>query len=211
MVYNLTRMLFKPNWWVDLLTGKMSGARGNFVVGADGSVTMQNAVIRGSLLYRRVKVCDITTNTGNIVSVDCFEGENGGLLYDTVLLYGTYNQNKSACLLLPPASTCIGATFEIRNVTSDWSNGQQIPIAVTMEVQSDIDAGPTSVTYSGETYYTNRFVTPFMLASQFGAFESLSVPTSAGKKRLTFVATKCPKWGNTQTTDTYVWLLLEAE
>ena len=211
MVYNLTRLLFKPNWWVDLLTGKMSGARGNFVVGADGGVTMQNAVIRGSLLYRRVKVCDITTNTGNSISIECFEAEIGGLLYDTVLIYGTYNQNKSVTLLLPPASTCVGATMEIRNVTSDWGNSQQKPTTLSIAVMSDIDAGPAAVTYSGEEYCTNRFVTPFALGGQFGAFEQLSVPASAGKRRLTLVATVCPRWGSAQTTDTYVWLLLEAE
>lgn len=36
--FSLTRMLFEPNWWVDLLSGKMSAARGNFVVKPNGDV-----------------------------------------------------------------------------------------------------------------------------------------------------------------------------
>lgn len=35
---------FEPNWWVDLLTGKMSAAQGNFVVNENGSVTVSGTV-----------------------------------------------------------------------------------------------------------------------------------------------------------------------
>lgn len=44
---------FKPVWWVDLRTGKMSAARGNFVVEANGNV-MIDGVIRSRNLYRNV-------------------------------------------------------------------------------------------------------------------------------------------------------------
>lgn len=37
-----TQGVFEPNWWVNLLTGKMSAARGNFVVNPDGSVKVHN-------------------------------------------------------------------------------------------------------------------------------------------------------------------------
>ena len=209
VTYSCQRLLFEPVRFENLITGKVSGARGNFILHEDGSVTMKNAEIRGSLMYRRVKTCDVSTYTGNVIAIDC--QENGGLLFDTVLIYGTYGSDKTVYLYLPPASTCVGASFEIRNVTSEWSSNSQAPSSVVIAVQSDIDAGPTTVVYSGETYYTNRFVTPFMLYNQFGSFESLSVPTAARRKRLTFVATSCPKWGALQTTDTYVWLLLEAD
>lgn len=49
IVYHLNRILFKPNWWVDLLTGKMSAARGNFVVDADGSIVATNGTFDGLL------------------------------------------------------------------------------------------------------------------------------------------------------------------
>lgn len=55
IVYHLNRILFKPNWWVDLLTGKMSAARGNFVVDADGSVVATNGTFDGLLRARSME------------------------------------------------------------------------------------------------------------------------------------------------------------
>jgi len=46
---------FEPNWWVDLLTGKMSAARGNFVVDADGSVVATNGTFEGLLRARSME------------------------------------------------------------------------------------------------------------------------------------------------------------
>lgn len=42
---------FEPNWWVDLLTGKMVAARGNFVVKPDGSVDVEGT-IKANNLFR---------------------------------------------------------------------------------------------------------------------------------------------------------------
>lgn len=53
MRYTLDRLMFEPNWWVDLLTGKMSAARGNFVVKPDGSVDVAGT-IRATNLYHKV-------------------------------------------------------------------------------------------------------------------------------------------------------------
>lgn len=39
---------FEPNWWVDLRTGKMSAARGNFVVEPSGNVYVQGEVYANS-------------------------------------------------------------------------------------------------------------------------------------------------------------------
>ena len=44
MEYSLSRILFEPNWWVDLLTGKMVAARGNFAVEPDGSVKVKGTI-----------------------------------------------------------------------------------------------------------------------------------------------------------------------
>jgi len=51
MTYTLNRLMFEPNWWVDLLTGKMSAARGNFVVKPDGDVEVEGT-IKANNLYR---------------------------------------------------------------------------------------------------------------------------------------------------------------
>ena len=45
--------VFEPNWWVNLMTGKMSAARGNFVVGASGDVEVKGTV-RAENLYHGV-------------------------------------------------------------------------------------------------------------------------------------------------------------
>jgi hypothetical protein len=43
--------VFEPNWWVDLLTGKMSAARGNFVVDSNGDVHVKSGDVdvRGTI------------------------------------------------------------------------------------------------------------------------------------------------------------------
>lgn len=46
-----TGTFFEPNWWVDLLTGKMSAARGNFVVEGDGTVFVRGTVKADSLFH----------------------------------------------------------------------------------------------------------------------------------------------------------------
>lgn len=59
----LTANAFVPNYAVDLLTGRMIAARGNFIVEANGDVTLNNAYINGtakaSVIYRstaRIKI-----------------------------------------------------------------------------------------------------------------------------------------------------------
>lgn len=54
--YSVERIAFQPNWWVDLLTGKMSAARGNFVVDADGKVLV-NGTVKALNLYRTTALC----------------------------------------------------------------------------------------------------------------------------------------------------------
>jgi hypothetical protein len=54
--YSVERIAFQPNWWVDLFTGKMSAARGNFVVDADGKVLV-NGTVKALNLYRTTALC----------------------------------------------------------------------------------------------------------------------------------------------------------
>lgn len=46
-----TGTFFEPNWWVDLRTGKMSAARGNFVVEGDGTVFVRGTVKADNLFH----------------------------------------------------------------------------------------------------------------------------------------------------------------
>lgn len=46
--------VFEPNWWVDLKTGKMLAARGNFVVAPDGDVKV-TGTISAKLFYAATK------------------------------------------------------------------------------------------------------------------------------------------------------------
>lgn len=53
VTFNISRQLFDPNWWVDLRTGKMVAARGNFIVKPNGDVDV-SGTIRARNLFRGV-------------------------------------------------------------------------------------------------------------------------------------------------------------
>jgi hypothetical protein len=59
-VYSFANV-FEPNWWVDLLTGKQSGAKGNFVIDASGDVFVRGngeftGTVRAGNLFRTLAV-----------------------------------------------------------------------------------------------------------------------------------------------------------
>ena len=58
---------FEPNWWVDLLTGKMSAARGNFVVDSNGDVHVKSGDVDVSGTIRAT----------NLFHGDCLFQEGG--------------------------------------------------------------------------------------------------------------------------------------
>lgn len=62
---------FEPNWWVDLKTGKMSAARGNFVVDGNGDVLV-SGTIRARNLFHNV----ITFRDGGYYSNNWFYLQN---------------------------------------------------------------------------------------------------------------------------------------
>jgi hypothetical protein len=134
---------FKPVWWVDLRTGKMSAARGNFVVEANGNV-MIDGVIRSKNLYRNVcifmdggvyssdwwYVAQITDGTPAGLKVgDYFTGEFPDPAHDThdgmircaygadtiimVPVVSGYKWRYNTAVMLPDPTTFDGKTVEI--------------------------------------------------------------------------------------------------
>ena len=79
--------LFVPNWWVDLKTGKMNAAKGNFIVDSNGNVSMNGGKIEfkdnQAKFYGNSGIANIIfgiDNTG--CSVLQFYNNNGQYLYD---------------------------------------------------------------------------------------------------------------------------------
>lgn len=145
-------LAFTPNTAHDLRTGTIRAARGNFVVaddgsvtaaagrlaiGADGSVAMQDATIRGSLLYDRVK---IIANAGKAPGHDLYDADNvsadtyvkangtrvdyitrATMLASRFVVFnrrgtGSGYKNEST-LILPPAESVAGMTIRIAHTS----------------------------------------------------------------------------------------------
>lgn len=122
---------FAPAWCVDLLTGTMHAAAGNFKVSRDGSVEVQNATVRGSLLYDKVYAA-MSVHSGNspwrTTAYDeaiAVADSNGYVISakmkaNKFLLrnigFGTNGEQSStnyAELLLPPAESVLGMSIKI--------------------------------------------------------------------------------------------------
>lgn len=173
-----------------------------------GQTTMQDVVIKGTLMYKRIFAKEVSTDSQLIQVIHCWDSEKGLLAYDDIVLYGEYRSDRHVDIYLPPASTCVGATFEVHNHTTDYTNMEQKPTDILIHVEDDIDDGPTYVTYGTDiTYCTNRFVKPMIYEDTLRASVTL---TMSQHTILKLVAVECPKWGPQQTTATYVWMLLEA-
>lgn len=61
--YDVLRVLFEPNWWVDLLTGKMVAARGNFVVDGSGNVEVSGKLRASVYEYKMYFTQSPSTST----------------------------------------------------------------------------------------------------------------------------------------------------
>lgn len=142
VTFNVSRMLFNPNWWIDLLTGKMVAAKGNFEVKPDGEVnvaggnflvtpngdiTVSNAKIEGSLMYHRV-VMDITNFAiypftlydaqGNVLDKDSATTPSRvDMNGDIIVVSGVTRGNQGFTIVLPPASYFPGVRIKIINAT----------------------------------------------------------------------------------------------
>jgi hypothetical protein len=86
---------FEPNWWVDLLTGKMSAARGNFVVDDSGNVHLDNAYVRGEVhATSGVFTGEVHASSGDFTgSVYASNGKIGGFNIGTNSI-STENEGK---------------------------------------------------------------------------------------------------------------------
>lgn len=173
---------------------------------ANGTTTLNDMVVRGTMMYKRVYQYD--TARLNVDAVYMWDGDRSvvstiKLAYDDLVIFGA-KRNSVIGVYLPPASACPGAVFELHDLT--WNNGASDPTPVGIYVQDDIDDGPTWVEYGGVTYYTNRFVLPFVVESQYMSYEYFGLTATT---HLKLVATQCPVWGSAQSTTTYVWMLLE--
>jgi hypothetical protein len=200
---------FRPMKVVNAFTGEEWMASGKIHVADNGALTVQDAVIQGTLMYKRVFALDLA-RFATTQDIYCFDDSNFQLAYDVVMLYNTYNSRRSFNIFLPPASRCVGVTVEIYNITTDWTTGQVTPSQALLKVHDDIDGGPTFIiVYSDESkYFTNRFCVPFPYAEKpVGNYEE--IPATC--KKLTLVAMACPQRFAAQgDTTTYVWMLLEA-
>ena len=200
---------FRPMKVVNAFTGEEWMASGKIHVADNGALTVQDAVIKGTLMYKRVFALD-AARFATTQDIYCFDEINFQLAYDVIMLYNTYNSRRSFNIFLPPASRCVGATVEIYNITTDWTTGQVTPSQALLKVHDDIDGGPTFIiVYSDYSkYFTNRFCVPFPYAEKsVGNYEE--IPATC--KKLTLVATACPQRFAAQgDTTTYVWMLLEA-
>ena len=146
----ITGQGFLPNWFVDLKTGRMSAAKGNFVVDGD-TVVMQNAQIKGSLMAHKLRIYGNNVPAGSVEEIKLFETtreevpfhtyqvQGGGtynyymcksckLLNDQVYLAATGNKNQlnnaysQVNVVLPPPHLFIGQRIVITNATEGFAN-----------------------------------------------------------------------------------------
>lgn len=98
---------FEPNWWVDLKTGKMSAAKGNFVVDANGDVDVKGTV-KATNLFRT-----LTLTSGNGAGN---QGEFGGANNDTPCNIRSVTLNpdgsQATWIYFRQAATVNGVTFQ---------------------------------------------------------------------------------------------------
>lgn len=130
---------FRPMKVMNAVTGEEWMAGGNVHIKTDGSVEMENALIRGSLMCHKV-YRTLPGRSINLFSLDL--AGNFALLGDIILLHGNY---ASDCVLrLPPAKFFPGARVKIINGTyhsaSGYLDGE--PSIVTLDVFHSSETEP---------------------------------------------------------------------
>ena len=105
---------FEPNWWVDLKTGKMVAAKGNFVVDANGDVHVKSGdvdvkgTVKATNLFRT-----LTLTSGNGAGN---QGEFGGANNDTPCNIRSVTLNpdgsQATWIYFRQAATVNGVTFQ---------------------------------------------------------------------------------------------------
>ena len=152
---------FAPNWAVNLLTGAMYGAKGNFVLGEDGNVELRGT-IRADIFYHRVtfgagdKAYKITVSNGDVY----YEGSDGWM-YEV----GEHYPDPS-----PSSSTVIVSNEYYGNPGVDVFYLQRNAAMVCIpNPLDDVNDGRTIEIYSvggvvvrTEGLYSSLFTWPFM-------------------------------------------------
>lgn len=199
IVYHLNRILFKPNWWVDLLTGKMSAARGNFVVDADG-VIATNGTFDGLLRARSMETmfADLTgkyRKDGNTyVALDGDTGSPGeyvlgedvyrkvGSSYVKVDITGIYNfVVGNTVFILPSDSAFISQRVLLFNGNINTAGGTSKGVTVeTYEIEGGLTTARylrgvgKDIKYNGSTNVPSNHVLPSGAAVPLWSFDAVT-------------------------------------
>ena len=219
---------FRPNWWVDLLTGKMSAARGNFVVKPDGSVDVANGkftvdgdgnvvandiTIRGSLMCHDVLFAysSVSQPTYPIYTAH-YDVESAftkmSLNADTIIVSGTY-YSAGVNVELPPAMFFPGVRIKIMNATYETVNSQRRSkkCSVTISVAHNGDWKEDAWNVSLESL---AVAVPFKTApdsSSLLPFDYRTDVTYTTYSMVELVSTR--NIYNSQTSSYYVWMIVD--
>lgn len=224
VTFNMSRLLFEPNWWVDLLTGKMVAARGNFVVrpngevdvsngkffvSADGNVTMNDAVIKGSLMYHKVMRAIPSASYINL-----FSGNTAAsitLLCDIFLLHGTYSSDVK--IQLPPAKFFPGAHIKIINGTYSSSSGNLSghPSVVTLSVYHSSETEANVEDSSNVSLNSLAVAAPFTSAGVSTMLYYDYYTTLKFDSYTSVELVSQQNWYHSSTSQYYVWMLIDAK
>lgn len=198
--YELSNM-FVPNWFVNLRTGKMSAASGNFVVDSDGNVH-----IKGALMYQKVltshftKVATDTTVYPNVETWEPLDFPYEGSLVNPTMLCSifciqgelSYNSNNVYQVPLPPARFFEGMELKIIDTVYNSIAGNYGIDRLKFYVPDEFkDSGVDPIIeISGGSEVCNRFgsiVGSGYFGSTDGRMEYLIVNTSIRRFTLTAV------------------------
>lgn len=215
--YSLSGM-FEPNWWVNLRTGKMSAASGQFLVDGDGNVNIKGALTYNKTAHARFRLVETDTTVypnKHTYMAEPYpytgEGLTAMMTCNIFQLRGTvsYATQDVYKVALPPARFFEGMELTIINACYDQSGsgasyvfnyGVQFTLFVPGEFSTS-GADP-DIDNSNAGQYYNRF--GFLINAQGKIWSSdgwektLTVPASV--RRLTLIAGKhpCLEWQSNQ-------------
>ena len=126
---------FVPNWWVNLMSGKMSAAKGNFVVESNGDVTIKGALSSDKVVVQTLyDATQVPLFTYDNVSLDIT-----ALLGSTIILKD--NDSSQCDVLLPPPDLFHGFNIElVMPTTSSNLTGTRLCVA-RIATEAEVGAG----------------------------------------------------------------------
>ena len=205
---------FLPSWCVDLLTGKMIAAKGNFVVNHNGDV-----VIRGALMYHNALLSGLfngspTKECFSITSDSSYRATSAKLLCDRYIVSGVYSGSGGVYIDLPPAKLFQGVEIKIILVTWKGSTADAPTTHLRVSNYTFYNLDPVVAGSSGgddANNAVNRFYSLFsgisMNEKDSSYYDMLDVTTC---RTITLTSTLHPIWGNTEGfTDCYTWTVTD--